>query len=122
MDTEFKVISGDKEIYEGVEVHVTGFGKFGSVETNPTSVLVGSLDKLLAEHPIPKLKLGSAQIVKVSCVEALKTVNELVKTASEKQKANPKTKQIIIHFGVATKNQLFYVESKAYNGADFVNF
>ena len=122
MDTEFLVLSPAKDEYDSVEIHVTGFGKFGTVENNPTSVIVASLEKVLADHPISKFKLGSAKILKVSAKECIKAVNELVATVSAKQKANPKTKHIIVHLGVSTANKIFYVETKGFNGANFAHY
>ena len=121
-DEEFQVISPGKITYEGVEVHITGFGKFGGVEVNPTSIVVSALQKVLETNPIPKLKIGSTKIITVSAVDAIQAVDEIVAAANEKAKANPKIKQVLIHFGVATKNKIFYVESKGYNVADFPNY
>ncbi len=121
-DEEFKVVSAKADCYDEVEVNVTGFGKFGPIKENPTTTIVGALEKILAANPIPKLRLGVSKVVTVSAVDSLQAVNELVEVAAKKTKENPKVKQVIIHFGVAAKNKIFYVETKGYNGADFANY
>jgi len=118
-DEEFKIVSPTMPKYDDVEVNVTGFGKFGTILVNPTSIIVPSLKKILEEKPIPKLKLGMTKVVIVSALDTLQAVNEMVSIVEAKTKANPKTKQVIIHFGVAAKNKLFYIETKGYNGAKF---
>jgi pyroglutamyl-peptidase len=119
---EFKVLSPSMPDYENVEVHITGFGKFLGVDVNPTTILVSKLEEYLKSHPIEKLKLGSKKIVVVSSVDAVQAVDELVHAAIAAGNKAPKTKQLLLHFGVAAGNPIFNIENKAYNGAHFPDY
>ena len=63
--------------HKKLNVYVTGFGKFGNILVNPTSILVGELKQALPQFT--HINVCDIQVVEVSiqgCDEYLKFVRE----------------------------------------------
>jgi len=90
-------------------LYVTGFGKFGDVETNPTSVVLQSLKA-------DGLPLAPEQCVK-ECIDVLHVskngIDEYLDTV------HMSSKNISIHFGINNKATAFALERRAYNNMNF---
>ncbi|KAI9908390.1 hypothetical protein PsorP6_004684 [Peronosclerospora sorghi] len=88
------------------DVYVTGFGKFGDVAENPTTLLV----KNLAEHA----KVTEAHVLEVSVKCCMETLANIYARAEERKRPC-----ILLHFGVSPDACTFLLEQAAYNIADF---
>eukprot|EP01016_Furgasonia_blochmanni_P039794 TRINITY_DN4993_c0_g2_i11.p2 TRINITY_DN4993_c0_g2~~TRINITY_DN4993_c0_g2_i11.p2 ORF type:complete len:241 (-),score=60.56 TRINITY_DN4993_c0_g2_i11:218-940(-) len=109
--------------YEGVVFNLTGFGAFGTVKTNPTSIMIEHLKEIKAkgldgtdEFPV---KLGHLTVLNVAAEDCNVYLQETLKLIEAQTAANPKIKQVHIHFGVYAGSQHINLELHAYNFADF---
>ena len=71
--------SGGAVSYSGIDLYVTGFGKFNGVPKNPTTDLIEWLKKRCAESPHPRVELCFSDIVTVStkeCNAALENIKK----------------------------------------------
>ena len=99
--------------------YVTGFGKFGNILENPTTVLVRNLSELLNadERSQSHFKVELTDIVTVSiqdCDNALERIYEKVAQCQDRAEHH-----VVINFGVAASRRVFSLESIGKNIADF---
>lgn len=72
-----------------IVLFVTGFGKFGKILENPTTVLAQNICKLLQDNPIPNLNLHKNYVLKVAiqdCDEGLEEIYAQVNKMIEEDK------------------------------------
>ena len=97
--------------------YITGFGKFGNVLENPTSILVGKLPDLLTEPAnASKFHLAHSEIVTTAiqdCDEALERIYARVQNCSQAEH------HVIVNFGVAASRRTMDLENIGKNINDF---
>ena len=97
--------------------YITGFGKFGKVIENPTSILVNKIKDLFLKCSFPpNITLEYSKVLEVS-IDALKIGVEEIKKIIDS--SNPSATNIILHFGVAASRKTFSLEKYGYNNATF---
>ncbi|ETO36322.1 pyroglutamyl-peptidase I [Reticulomyxa filosa] len=113
--------------------NVTGFGKFGGVEDNPTSHLMTNLPKIIEvdvkKETFPKnVTMESYSVLHVSGENSLKKLvdirtksAETIKSNTKNEKEDKQEKEIIkvyLHFGVGNRHYI-KIEGIGYNCANF---
>jgi pyroglutamyl-peptidase len=97
--------------------YITGFGKFGTVIENPTSILVNKIADLFKECAFPlNVTLEYSKVVEVTITALKQAVHEI--NDKIKAQATP-SKNIILHFGVSAGSPCFSLEQYGYNIAHF---
>ena len=100
-----------------LRVYVTGFGKFGNIEHNPTTVLVEGLSKSAGL----KCSLEHLEVAEVSiqgCENTLQKIGEKIEERSS-QDGGSNDKYLILNLGVAANRKDFCLEHRAKNIKDF---
>lgn len=102
-----------------VYILCSGFGKFAGVPVNPTTILMGRLNR----DDCPKLGsdtvLHSARIVETSSVAATEAVLDMTRIGRELLAANPGAAVVLVHFGVHGGSRTFRLEQVGHNDASF---
>ena len=110
----------DEKRFKALKIYVTGYGAFGDIITNPTTVLVNKIKENLAQiYEIYNFEIISADILKVAWSEVEKFCEDLHQKL-ENEKDN-EVMHLVIHFGVASSREHITVERIARNstcGAD----
>ncbi|KAL3674006.1 hypothetical protein V7S43_001690 [Phytophthora oleae] len=88
------------------DVYLTGFGKFGDILENPTTLLA----RKLAEHP----KVTESHVLEVSAESCAEELSQMY--ARAEQRGRP---CIFLHFGVSAISRNIKLEQVGYNVADF---
>jgi pyrrolidone-carboxylate peptidase len=101
---------------QGIEVILTGFGKFHGVEENPTSKLMSKLPMYLDKQCLKGVRVQSCSVLHVSGKGSLQDLSKL-EFSKESQKSNSVC--LLLHLGVDAGCKNIKIESKAYNLADF---
>ena len=110
----------DKKKFKSLKLYITGFGAFGNILTNPTTILVNKIkeNKSTLEE-IYCYEIKSAEVLKVTMSEAERYCQNI-----NKELDNNTDKEIMhlnIHFGVAASRDKICLEFKAkneFNGTD----
>ena len=104
----------DPKRFEKLKLYVTGFGAFGNVLTNPTSILVSKIteNKTLLEEVL-NIEIVSTDVLKVTMSEAEKYCDNIHNQLSSNMDKN--TMHLVIHFGVAAKSTKIHLETIAKN-------
>jgi pyroglutamyl-peptidase len=92
-----------------IRFHITGFGPFAGVPSNPSSILVNQLVSEIDPSIV------SNYIVEVSTVGA----NSILQLICEDIESNITGVDVLLHFGVAAGASKINIEECAYNDADF---
>ena len=112
---------------EGVQnivFYVTGFGKFGGVDANPTTFIVEHMEKELSTQS----KMVYSKIVEVAGSKAEQEVQRIIDNIKDKYISNSvesldrRLHIVILHFGVNHMNKktpMFQLEQNAFNEANF---
>lgn len=104
--------------------YVTGFGKFGDVDANPTTFIVEYMEKELSSQP----KMKSTKIVEVAGSTAKQEVQVIIDDIKDNYISNSvesldrRVHIVILHFGVnhmKKKTPMFQLEQNAFNEANF---
>ncbi|KAL6041476.1 CHRromatin Organization MOdifier domain-containing protein [Balamuthia mandrillaris] len=102
--------------------HVTGFGKFQGVASNPTTCIIQELPRYLEENPLTETaaEIKSMTVLETSGVGSLCSLSELHLrknrlTPSEQER----TSVVWLHLGVACSQNDFKLERVAWNEAHF---
>jgi len=103
-----------------VVFHVTGFGRFAGVESNPTTILMEYLPIHLRDHPLTyNAEVASFTVLETSGVGSLfGLADRLQKNKAMNWKEND-VKVVWLHFGVDASADSFSLERVAWNEADF---
>mmetsp|Transcript_3631 Transcript_3631/g.5275 ORF Transcript_3631/g.5275 Transcript_3631/m.5275 type:complete len:268 (-) Transcript_3631:100-903(-) len=107
---------------------VTGFGRFGNINENPTSTIVNYLESQRKEEEEEgkeqasgrghSKKISICRIIKTGAMDVTNDLDEI--TESLKTKGLIRGKHLVfIHFGVNYKASAFQLESTAFNDASF---
>ena len=97
---------------------VTGFGPFGGVKENPTTIIVKTLRPFLAQQPDRKELLESVE----DCIileTSTQGVKELCTQLHDKEQEASSSRLILLHLGVDATSKSFKLETCAYNQATF---
>ena len=123
--------SGGAVSYSGIDLYVTGFGKFQGVAKNPTTDLVEWLQKQCAESPHPRVELCFSDIVTVStsqCNAALENIKKGIMKQIQKRNemqeeqssgTSNERKILVVNFGVNASASAFNLEKVGRNLCDF---
>ena len=104
--------------------HVTGFGKFAGVASNPTSVMVPRLAEYarlnlnMHRPPLNAMVISDTTVLVVSTVAVDAHLAALEAELAARCGADDDV-HVLLHFGVAASRGLFSLEVAAYNTADF---
>uniref|UniRef100_A0AAV1T1W9 Pyrrolidone-carboxylate peptidase n=1 Tax=Peronospora matthiolae TaxID=2874970 RepID=A0AAV1T1W9_9STRA len=88
------------------DVYVTGFGKFGNMLENPTTLLA----EKLSGHP----KVTETHVLEVSAAGCKQTLADVYARAEERGRPC-----VFLHFGVSATARTLLLEQVGYNVADF---
>jgi len=102
-------MEGQSTIDQNIRIHITGFGPFAGVSTNPSSILVSNL---LSEKDS---SIVSNYVVEVST----KAADEILNRICEDIDSTKTGVDVLLHFGVAAGLSHISIEECAYNDADF---
>jgi len=101
-----------------ISFYITGFGKFGGIENNPTTTIVQTLQEEY-KNGNPKLQnIKHFSIVKVAASSATEEVDHIMQLIQQEKKKHA----VILHLGVNPRigqNPAFQLEKNAYNEANF---
>eukprot|EP00980_Cylindrotheca_fusiformis_P012424 scaffold3046_cov105-Cylindrotheca_fusiformis.AAC.23 len=101
---------------DGISFIITGFGPFGDVPNNPSTILVGELKDYLIATGNEELaaRIEQTLVLETSAQDVRKAVDEMATT-----KTSNKKKIVYLHLGVNYKGTGFKLEQCAYNDATF---
>jgi len=106
----------EKKRPDKVVFAITGFGKFGGVDNNPTEVLVKALPSFMRSNPLGKnATIDRCQILEVSgqgAKEGLEDIRNTVFQSAGQQR-------VWLHLGVDANAKTFKLEKCAWNEAKF---
>ena len=123
--------SGGAVSYSGVDLYVTGFGKFKGMPRNPTADLVEGLRAISAKSPHPRVELCFSDVLTVSvqqCDEALEKIKRTIVKQIKKRKemeeeqssgTSGERKILVICLGVDESASSFCIEKMARNYCNF---
>jgi pyroglutamyl-peptidase len=99
---------------------VTGFGPFGGVKDNPTTVIVRKLQGYLEQSSATHLAalLDDCILLETSAQDVNRTCDRL-EAELAKVDGGHENKRILLHLGVDESSSMFKLESCAYNEATF---
>ena len=124
----------DDARHTAVRFLVTGFGKFGGVSENPTSVTVRALQDFTSEgceiDDGDGLTVLAAEVIEVSTIAADEAIARLVAIGERANSSaatgvtrgpyrRPRSHTVLVHLGVAVGSPSFDLESRATNNATF---
>lgn len=114
-----------------VTVHLTGFGAFGGIESNPTSVLCRELKKFTQEGkeqpgvPASLLKEFMASGVRVEGMDAIEVSADACRArvknifARAEERRARYAPRVVVHLGVSGAAERIMLECRGANSADF---
>jgi pyrrolidone-carboxylate peptidase len=101
-----------------VHFFVTGFGKFGRVKVNPTTVIAKTLAKFVEDAKafvtFPGFSLHSCTVLETSAEGSRETLEKLYAEAEQLEGT-----VLFLHLGLDAGIKHFYLEPRAYNEAHF---
>ena len=105
----------DNKRFKYLKVHVTGYGAFGKILTNPTTVLVNKIKENLIEinNTSNNFQISSAEILKVAWSEAEKYCSDIHKSFENEK--DEEVMHLFVHFGVASMRSNITIERIARN-------
>ncbi|GAX24272.1 pyroglutamyl-peptidase [Fistulifera solaris] len=117
------MISANSSIHDDIKRSlrfvVTGFGPFGGVPENPTTVLANGIVDYLNQHGMNDLALITSTFVLETSAEAARAAIDKFWEDEQANEYSEQTTTILLHLGVNYKGEKFHLESCAYNEATF---
>lgn len=101
---------------------VTGFGPFGDVHENPTTIIVKKLCAFLKQERgdwEALAKLIDDCIILETSTQGVKKICEQLQNGSTKESSDGTSRKILLHLGVDESSKCFKLEACAYNQATF---
>ena len=97
--------------------HLTGFGSFLNVASNPTEHLINDIKTNVDKWNSDKYKIASTRVSNVSAIEVLQTLLQLQTDFVNTKETGQIT--IFVHLGVHSMAEVFNLERTAYNTAEW---
>eukprot|EP01130_Rhizamoeba_saxonica_P013852 TRINITY_DN595_c0_g1_i2.p1 TRINITY_DN595_c0_g1~~TRINITY_DN595_c0_g1_i2.p1 ORF type:complete len:218 (+),score=42.22 TRINITY_DN595_c0_g1_i2:57-710(+) len=99
---------------------LTGFGKFGGIEDNPTTHLITNLPEYLQSHPLSEqVQVVSYNVYEVAADPATESLNLDWTNLSNNPHFNNAEHVVFLHFGVAGNSHNIRLECQGFNNATF---
>lgn len=100
-------------------VHITGFGKFQGVPSNPTTVLATKIIGHLEAHPLShaSVSVRTSEVLETSAVGSLMQL--VTMRANARSECKPSSLHVWLHLGVNARASHFALEKMCYNEATF---
>jgi pyroglutamyl-peptidase len=112
----------NKHAPENVRFIVTGFGPFGCVQENPSTILAEGLVAFLSSMEVDKsiftylASVTNTLVIETSAQAASDAIDQFF---TEEKNRHDGASVVILHLGVRYEGELFQVEEFAYNDASF---
>jgi pyroglutamyl-peptidase len=106
--------------HASVRFVVTGFGPFGGVPENPTTILIERVLEYLRSHNSPLASMTETVLLETSAEGSRTEIDRIKERIETTSKGETKEiKVLLLHLGVNYKGKSFQLESCAYNDASF---
>jgi pyroglutamyl-peptidase len=122
MSQETSIQDGKNKQRDTVRFIVTGFGPFGAVKENPTTIIVTKLFSFLRQrNDSGVLLIESIEdcIIMETSAQGVKETCDQLQSKIDQERHEGSLRRILLHLGVDERSKCFKLEACAYNQATF---